>query len=74
MIHVMEIIQLNSDATILVCNMFPDEVITKTINSDAGLIRNFVVETLKECFSVPQTRDILVYGSGNSQITQIEFV
>jgi len=74
MIQVRETTKLNSEATILVCDMFPDDVVTKTIKTDFGTIRSFVVETPKECFSAPKTRDILVYGFVQTEIKQIEFV
>lgn len=74
MIQVRETTQLNRNTFVLVCDMFPDDVVTKTIKTNLGTICNFVVETPKECFSVPKTRDVLVYGPECKKITHIEFV
>ena len=74
MIQVREITQLNSNTTVLVCDMFSDDIVTKTIKTNFGTVCNFVVETPKECFSVPKTRDVLVYGLGCTEINEIEFI
>ena len=74
MIQVMDTMQLNEKGTLLVCEVFADEIITGTIKTNIGSFRNFSVEMLKECFSKPKTRDILLYGGDYTKIKEIEFV
>lgn len=74
MIKVLETVKLNTNATILVCDMFDDKIATKTIKSNIGLHSSFAIETPQECFSKPKTRDVLVYGGDFSKIKEIEFV
>lgn len=74
MIPVMETMQLNENVTILVCDMFSDEIITKTIMTNLGKHQNIAVETIRECFSKPKTRDILVFGGDYTKIKEVEFI
>lgn len=74
MIKVMEVTKLNSETIVLVCDMFLDSVVTKNIKTNSGIISDFAIDTPKECFSLPKTRDILVYGVVPEEITQIEFI
>lgn len=75
MIKVKEILKLNNDMTILVCDVFEDDIITKTIESNVGKHNKIEVEKISACFSKPQTRNIIVYGlEDHSNIDRIRFI
>ena len=74
MIQVMDTVQLKEKGTLLVCEVFADEIITETIKTNIGVFHNFAVEMIKECFSKPKTRDLLVYGGDYTKIKEIEFI
>jgi len=75
MIKVKETFELNSEATVLVCEMFEDDIITTKIKSNIGHINRFEVEKIKNCFSVPATRNIVVFNLLKGDVVKnIEFV
>lgn len=74
MIKVKESIKLHNKATVLVCDMFPDEDIKGTLISNVGKHTKFEVEKPKNCFTVAKTRNIVLFGSDDySKITTIKF-
>lgn len=75
MIDVKEIFKVNKNITVLICDMFSDEDVTKTIKSNVGEHKSFEVEAVQACFSVPKTRSIVMMGTGDfSKIKSIEFI
>ena len=66
-----------NNATVLVCEMFEDEEVTKTLHTDIGRFNKdeFVVEKVKACFSTPTTRNIVIKKANLSQkINDFSFV
>lgn len=59
---------------ILVCEIFGDDIITKKLQVNNIEINNFVVEPVKNCFSIPATRNIVLSNYVGDKITDIEFV
>ena len=75
MINVKEMFKLNTEATVLVCEMFNDDIITKKIHSNVGLISRFEVEKAKNCFSASATRNIVAFNLPEGYIVKnFEFV
>ena len=75
MIAVKEVFRLNDNATVLVCDMFSDEDVKNTLQSDWGTHKKFRVEKPKNCFSEAKTRDIVLFGKDDySKITGIKFI
>lgn len=70
---VLEILNLNQKK-ILVCEIFDDDIITNKIRINNMTVENFVVETVKNCFSIPATRNIVLSNYDGDKITDIEFV
>ena len=75
MINVKDVLKVNKNISALVCDLFPDEDVTKTIEADIGKITSFKVENVTNCFSQATTRIITVFGDGDyARIKKIKFV
>lgn len=63
--------------TILVCEMFSDDVVTDTLVTDVGSFNNreFAVMENKACFSIPTTRHVVIRKTNlPKKIEKINFV
>ena len=65
MINVKETFKLNTGETVLVCEMFEDDIVTNKIESNVGDITGFEVEKPKNCFGTSMTRNIVVFNLPN---------
>ena len=75
MINVKDVMKVNKNMSVLVCDLFPDEDVTKTIESNIGKHTNFNVEKVMNCFSQATTRTIVMFGDDDySGINTIKFV
>lgn len=75
MIAVKEVFKINKNATVLVCDMFSDDVIKEKIQSNMGQHEKFEVETPRYCFSEPKTRNIVLFGHGDfSDVKTVKFI
>ena len=75
MIAVKDTLQLKG-ITVLVCELFGDDVVTDKLETDAGVFSggDFVVEDNKDCFSAVNTRNIVIRKAVIPQkINQIRF-
>ena len=74
MINVKETLRVGNGITVLVCDMFSDEDIKRTLESNIGQHTKFKVEGVKNCFSKPTTGDIVMFGNEDySRIRTVEF-
>lgn len=65
----------NKQVTILETDLFCDDEITATIQSNIGKHTDFQVEYMTHCFSMPNSRFIGFLGEDDySKITEFEFV
>ena len=74
---VLEQINLSNNNVAVVCDLFPDSVITSKIKTNIGFFsdKEFFVEKPKNCFSMAKTRNIVIMNIPNTKpITSIEFV
>ena len=71
---VIEIFEI-SNATILVCDLFDDSVITDTLITDVGVFNKdeFAVEHATACFSEPKQRFVGIRKKNLPIIHQIRF-
>lgn len=75
MIEVKEIFKIKNDATVLVCDVFPDEDVKSVIESNLGKHKSFEVEPIRQCFSTAKVRTIVLHGKEDfSGIKTIKFV
>ena len=72
MINVLETFKLNTNACVLVCEYFEDNTISDKLMSNVENYEEFEVEIIRNCFSVPKTRNIVLYGNYN--LKDIKFV
>lgn len=70
---VLEILNLDRKK-ILVCEIFEDDIITNKLQINNMTVDKFVVEPVKNCFSIPTTRNIVLSNYDGDKITDIEFV
>lgn len=63
MIRVKETMKLNNNYTVLICDMFNDNIVTDKIESNLGIHENFEVEGVKACFSIPKSRNIVIFDN-----------
>lgn len=74
MIGVKEVLKVDKNTTVLICDLFTDDEIRANITSNIGPLRSFVIEEAKHCFSNPKTRNIILFGSDDySAIKEIQF-
>ena len=59
---VLDCFKLSNKMTVISCEIFSDNQITQSIKVDGKILTDFEVETPKDCFSVPKTRNIVVHG------------
>ena len=75
MINVKDVMKVNKNMSVLVCDLFPDEDVTKTIESNIGKHDSFKVEKVTNCFSEAKTRTIVMFGQEDySKIETIKFI
>lgn len=75
MTNVKQVLKVGENITVLVCDMFSDEEITRQVKTSAGIHSRFEVENPKFCFSNPTTRNVVLFGSDDfSSVESIEFV
>lgn len=57
------------NSTVLICELFADEIVTETLQTNIGYFNKdeFVVEKIKSCFSIPNTRNIIIKKADLSQ-------
>ena len=58
---IIECFRLNNGMTVLSCEMFSDDQITRMIRVYGRLLTDFEVERPRECFSVPNLRNVVVH-------------
>ena len=66
--------KLNNGMTVICCEPFSDSQITKLIKVDGEIVSDFIVENLKECFSMAKTRNIVVREALPQQPRELLFV
>ena len=71
---VLEIFEI-SNATILVCDLFDDSVVTDTLVTDVGIFNKeeFEVERATACFSEPKSRIVGIRKNNLPPIHEIRF-
>lgn len=75
MITVKETFRIKGNTTVLVCDVFEDSEITKTIQSNAGTHVSFEVLPVRNCFSEATTRNIILFDNKeNTNIEEITFI
>ena len=75
MISVKETIRLDKRIVILICEMFDNKIVTDTISSNIGLFKDFEINNVKACFSIPTTRIITVFTKEDcSNMKSIDFI
>lgn len=75
MIKVLENIKIKN-ITILVCSWFDEDVITDTLQTDGGCFNHTMFEVLpvKDCFSKPTTRHIVIKNFFEKDIKHVNFL
>lgn len=74
MVKVKEVLKVNKNTAILVCDMFSDADVKSVIRSNIGVHKRFEIEQVRPCFSNPTARNIVLFGSeDHAKITEIEF-
>lgn len=74
-IKVNEAFRLNAPATVLICELFPNEIVTTVLESNIGKHRDFVVFPIRSCFSPAKSRNIVLVGNTDySGIKHIRFI
>ena len=73
-INVIEVFEI-PNATILVCDLFDDNVITDTLTTDIGIFNKdeFAVEHVTACFGEPKQRIIGIRKKNLPAIHEIRF-
>lgn len=77
MIKVIERLKTESLYTVLVCDLFSDDVITNRLKTDIGIFEesSFAIGDVKSCFSQPTSRTILLRTDKDcSEISEVEFI
>lgn len=77
MLTVKDSFEINNKITVLVCDMFTDDVVTNTLQTNEGLFaRNeFAVEKVKYCFGTPTTREIVIRKTNlTGKIKSVDFI
>lgn len=75
MISVKEVFNLKNNTTILVCDLFSDDVVTDLVRTDSGDYSNFDVLPIRECFTKARTRNIVFYDELDlSNVKSVQFV
>jgi hypothetical protein len=75
MIEVKEVLKVDQNTTVLICDLFADDEIRPNITSNIGPLPSFVIEEAKHCFSNPKTRNVILFGNDDySAIKEIQFV
>ena len=75
--RVLETIPVRENQFLLVCPLFPDQLITETLSTNCGEVGSgdFIVYQPSECFGTPSSRDVLVRNIKNAdKIKEIHFV
>jgi hypothetical protein len=76
MIKVLDKLQL-SKGTVLVCEIFNTSDVTDRIKTNIGIFEkeNFYIDDIKNCFSEPHTRNIVIRKNIDcSKITELDFI